>query len=113
MFRTQLFGGAETWTATLAFHHQAQARRRGGGRSSTPSAWLFRWKDAAMNCFQIEVDGIRHQGSWLRLGDIVEVRSPYGRTTMALDGRDAPSVAREVLRRLARPGEASVSMGVG
>jgi hypothetical protein len=59
-----------------------------------------------MNCFQIEVDGIRHQGSWLAQGDVLEVRSPYGRTSMALDGRDAPSVARELLRRLARPGEA-------
>ena len=66
-----------------------------------------------MNCFQIEVDGIRHQGSWLRSGDMVEVRSPYGRTTMALDGRDAPSVAREVLRRLVRPGDPSISMSAG
>jgi len=70
-------------------------------------------EDATVNCFQIEVDGIRHQGSWLRLGDVVEVRSPYGRTTMALEGRDAPSVAREILRRMARPGEASVSMSAG
>jgi hypothetical protein len=32
---------------------------------------------------------------------------------MALEGRDAPSVAREILRRMARPGEASVSMSAG
>jgi hypothetical protein len=66
-----------------------------------------------MNCFQIEVDGIRHQGSWLKMGDIVEVRSPYGKTTMALDGREASLVARELLRRMARPGEAASFAGVG
>jgi hypothetical protein len=56
-----------------------------------------------MNSFQIEVDGVRYQGSWLRTGDLVEVRSPYGKTSVALEGRDAPVVARDVLRRLARP----------
>lgn len=61
-----------------------------------------------MNCFQIEVDGIRHHGAWRSSGDLVEVRSPYGGTTVALNGRDAPLVAREVLRRLARPGDAYV-----
>jgi hypothetical protein len=60
-----------------------------------------------MNSFQIELDGVRYQGSWLRSGDILEVRSPYGKTTAALDGREAPTVAREVLRRLARPGDLS------
>jgi hypothetical protein len=60
-----------------------------------------------MNSFQIEVDGVRYQGSWLRTGDIVEVRSPYGKTSVALEGRDAPMVARDVLRRLARPRDTS------
>lgn len=58
-----------------------------------------------MNSFQIDVDGVRRQGSWLRRGDVVEVRSPYGVAAAALDGREAPTVAREVLRRLARPSE--------
>ena len=60
-----------------------------------------------MNSFQIEVDGVRYQGSWLRTGDIVEVRSPYGKSSMALEGRDAPVVARDVLRGLARPRDTS------
>jgi hypothetical protein len=58
-----------------------------------------------MNSFQIDVDGVRRQGSWLRRGDVVEVRSPYGVAAAALDGREAATVAREVLRRLARPSE--------
>jgi hypothetical protein len=56
-----------------------------------------------MNSFQIEVEGVRYQGAWLRTGDVVEVRSPYGKTSAPLDGRDAPVVARDLLRRLARP----------
>jgi hypothetical protein len=60
-----------------------------------------------MNSFQIEVDGVRYQGLWLRTGDIVEVRSPYGKSSVALEGRDAPVVARDVLRRLALPRDTS------
>lgn len=59
-----------------------------------------------MNSFQIEVDGIRHHGAWRRSGSVIEVRSPYGATTVSLEGREPPVVAREVLRRLARPREA-------
>jgi hypothetical protein len=32
---------------------------------------------------------------------------------MALDGRDAASVARELLRRLARPGDTYAALNVG
>jgi hypothetical protein len=113
MFRARLFGAPETEAPILAFHHRTLARRRGAKRSFGLHGEAFQMENATMNCFQIEVDGIRHQGSWLRLGDVVEVRSPYGRTTMALEGRDAPSVAREVLRRMARPGEAFASMSAG
>lgn len=49
-----------------------------------------------MNCFQINVDGIRHHGAWIKQGNVVEVRSPYGGTTMALDGREPPLVARDL-----------------
>jgi hypothetical protein len=84
IFRTRLFAIRETQSPGGDFLHRVDERR-------------------VMNSFQIEVDGVRYQGSWLRTGDVVEVRSPYGKTSVALEGRDAPVVARDVLRRLARP----------
>ena len=59
-----------------------------------------------MNSFKIEVDGMRYQGAWLVQGNVLEVRSDYGATTVALADRDAPTAARELLRQLARvPGD--------
>jgi hypothetical protein len=59
-----------------------------------------------VNSFKIEVDGMRYQGAWLLQGNVLEVRSDYGATTVALGDRDAATAAREVLRHLARvPGD--------
>ncbi|MGR4863610.1 hypothetical protein [Caulobacter sp. LARHSG274] len=93
MLSTRLFTVGETVEPGRGFLHR---NRRG-----------LRDERRVMNSFQIEVDGVRYQGSWLRTGDVVEVRSPYGKATMALEGRDAPAVARELLRRLARPRDAA------
>jgi hypothetical protein len=55
-----------------------------------------------VNSFKIEVDGMRYQGAWLLQGNVLEVRSDYGATTVPLGDRDAATAARELLRQLAR-----------
>jgi hypothetical protein len=67
--------------------------------------WLERkakGRGLVVNSFKIEVDGMRYQGAWLVQGDVLEVRSDYGATTVPLGDRDAAATARELLRQLAR-----------
>ncbi len=51
-----------------------------------------------MRSFSVEVRGHQYQGAWVQIaGDMIEIRSDYGRCRVAIEGRQPADIARKAL----------------